>query len=335
MKTALLFILMMLVLIAPHEFGHFIVAKLCNVKVNEFSVGMGPLLFKKKKGVTQYSLRLIPIGGFCAMEGEENASDNPRAFNNKPPLQKIAILLAGVTMNVIIAIIACTIAFQVSGVPVATLDSVVKDSPAAVAGMQRGDKIIEVDGIKTPDWTSVTEAISSYEGKGDMEILVRRDGEERSFFIVPQYDENRQGYTIGIVAGITRNPFICAKYGIVTTWELNKQMLGAFKLLFTGGLHKDDVSGPVGLVKIVDQTASVGATAYLILLALVSLNLALINLLPIPGLDGGKIFFVLLKVITCGRINDESEYKATLVGMFILICIFVFVTINDVTNILK
>lgn len=332
MKTAILFILMMLILIAPHEFGHFIVAKLCNVKVNEFAVGMGPLLFKKKKGETQYSLRLIPIGGFCAMEGEDNSSDNPRAFNNKNPLQRIAILLAGVTMNVIIAFVVCIIAVQISGVPISTLDSVVKDSPAAIAGMQGDDKIVKVDGVETKEWTDVIEQIDAYEKGNVMEVTVNRDGTVMDFELVPEYDKDRQGYVIGIVATVTKNPVLAIKYGAETTVNLIHEMFNAFEMIFAKGISKDDVSGPVGLVKIVGEASSAGITSYLILLALVSLNLALINLIPIPGLDGGKLLFVILKWITRGKISDEMETKASIIGLLLLLSLFVFITINDVKN---
>ena len=143
MKTAILFVVMLLVLIIPHEWGHLIVAKLCGVRVNEFSVGMGPLLFKKQKGETQYSVRLLPLGGYCSLEGEEEAVDDPRSYSSKTPLQKIAILLAGVTMNIIIAILAMTLAYAISGIPSNTLSAVTPDSPAAEEGVQEGEKIIE------------------------------------------------------------------------------------------------------------------------------------------------------------------------------------------------
>ena len=324
---------MLLVLIIPHEWGHLIVAKLCGVKVNEFSVGMGPLLFKKQKGETQYSVRLLPLGGYCAMEGEEEAVDDPRSYSSKTPLQKIAILLAGVTMNVIIAILAITISYAVAGIPSNTLGSVTPDSPAAAAGIRAGDKILSIDGTETRTWNDVVTAIDGYH-KGDrMEIVFRRDGETQTAFLTPAYDEKEQRYMVGIVAGVTRNPVQCLTGGVRTTWEINKMMLGAFQSMIRNGIHKDDVSGPVGLVRVVNQSASYGFTSYMMLLALVSLNLAFFNIIPIPGLDGGKIFFILLKLISGGRINDDMEYKATIVGMALLLALFVFVTYNDIMNI--
>lgn len=330
-KTAILFVLMMLVLVIPHEWGHMIVARLCGVKVNEFSVGMGPLLFKKKKGDTQYSVRLLPLGGYCAMEGEETAVDSPTSYSSKTYPQKIAILLAGVTMNVIIAVIVVTISICITGVVTNSIASVTEGSPAEAAGLAAGDKIVEIDGKRTDSWEAVVEGISSY-SEGGLALTYERDGKETQTTVMPQYSEELQSYAIGITAGVTHNFFTCASRGPSATWELNKAMLLSFRMLFSGKLTRNDVAGPVGLVKIVDTAADYGIGSYLILLALVSLNLAFFNLLPIPGLDGGKLFFIFLKIITGGRINDEMEYKATVVGMALLLMFFVMVTANDILN---
>ncbi|MBQ6457115.1 MAG: RIP metalloprotease RseP [Mogibacterium sp.] len=335
MKTAILFVVMLLVLIIPHEWGHLIVAKLCGVRVNEFSVGMGPLLFKKQKGETQYSVRLLPLGGYCSLEGEEEAVDDPRSYSSKTPLQKIAILLAGVTMNIIIAILAMTLAYAISGIPSNTLSAVTPDSPAAEAGLQAGDTIIEIDGIKIRDWNSVVTAVDGYHEGDKMEIVYRRDGKTQEVFLTPDYDEENQRYMVGVVAGTTRNPLMCIKSGFTSTWEMNRMMLMTFQSMIRKGVKSDDVAGPVGLVRVVGQASSYGIASYLMLLALVSLNLAIFNIIPIPGLDGGKIFFILLKLISGGRITDDMEYKATVAGMALLLALFVLVTYNDIMNIFR
>lgn len=332
MKTAVLFVIMLLVLVIPHEWGHLIVAKLCGVKVNEFSVGMGPLIYKKQKGETQYSVRLLPLGGYCALEGEEEALDDPRSYSNKSPLQKVAILLAGVTMNVIIAILAITIAYFIAGVPSNTLGDITPGSPAEAAGILAGDRIIEIDGSPVNSWNDLIECVDAYDGSDSMKVVFKRGREEQSVVLEPAYDEETGRYMIGVVAGVSRDPAACITGGVRYTWQLNKMMLNAFAGMFRNGIKKDDVSGPVGLVRVVGQTASYGVESYLMLLALVSLNLALFNLIPIPGLDGGKIFFIILKAISGGRINDDMEYKATLAGMILLITLFILVTYNDITN---
>ena len=324
---------MMLVLVIPHEWGHMMVARWCGVKIKEFSVGMGPLIFKKQKGDTQYSLRLLPLGGYCMMEGEEEAVDSPTSYSSKTYPQKIAILLAGVTMNVIIAIIAVSVALWIGGALTNTIGEVTPGLPAEAAGLEAGDTIVAVNGKDTPEWEDVVAAIDGYK-KGDAPLAVtfEREGRENTVNVTPEYNEERKAYMLGITAGVTHSFFRTAVHGPAATWELTKAMLSGFRMLFSGKLHKDDVAGPVGLVKIVGQASDYGVAPYLMLLALVSLNLAFFNLLPIPGLDGGKIFFILLKIISGGRINDDMEYKATLVGMAVLLMLFVFITINDVMN---
>lgn len=323
---------MMLVLIIPHEWGHMIVARLCGVKINEFSVGMGPLLFKKQKGDTQYSVRLLPLGGYCAMEGEEESVDSPTSYSSKSYPQKIAILLAGVTMNVIIALLAVTISLCISGVVTNTLGAVVAGSPAEAAGLMEGDTITAINGVKTDTWDSVVEGINSWKEGETLEVTYQRESGSGTVTVVPEYNDESKSYMIGIQAGYTKDFGTILKLAPSTTWNLFTAIIDSFKMLITGGVSKDDIAGPVGLVKIVDTAADYGIAPYLMLLALVSLNLALFNLLPIPGLDGGKIFFILLKIITGGRINDDMEYKATVAGMVLLLTFFILVTVNDVMN---
>ena len=319
-------------LVIPHEWGHMTVARWCGVKINEFSVGMGPLIFKKKKGDTQYSLRLLPLGGYCAMEGEEESVDSPTSYSSKSNLQKVAILLAGVTMNIIIAVLAVTISLCIAGVVTNSLDSVVPGSPADKAGLQAGDKIIAINGENTGTWEKVVEGISSSEEGATLEVTYKRGNETGKVSVTPEYSEETGNYMIGIVAGTTKDFLTCVRLAPVTTWELNKSLIESFKLLFTGHVSRNDIAGPVGLVKIVDTAADYGIAPYLMLLAIVSLNLAIFNLIPIPGLDGGKIFFILLKIISGGRINDDMEYKATVIGMIVLLTLFALITLNDVMN---
>ena len=323
---------MLLVLVIPHEWGHMTVARWCGVKIKEFSVGMGPLIFKKQKGDTQYSLRLLPLGGYCAMEGEEETIDSPDSYSSKSNPQKIAILLAGVTMNVIIAIVAVTIALCASGVVCNTLDSVQTGSPAEAAGLRAGDTIVAINGVKTNTWEKVVNGVNTYDGSEPLEITYERNGERSTVSVSPELSEETGSYMIGIVAGVTNDFWTCAKMGPATTWELNKSIIEGFKMLFTGRVGKDEITGPVGLVKVVGVASDYGIASYLMLLAIVSLNLAIFNLIPIPGLDGGKIFFILLKIISGGRINDDMEYKATIIGMAVLLTLFALITINDVMN---
>jgi regulator of sigma E protease len=236
-------------------------------------------------------------------------------------------------MNIVIAILAVTISLAIGGMTTSTIEATSPGSPAEAAGLAAGDKIIEISGHEIDSWNDVIDAINAYkEGDGELEVVYLRDGEEHTAQMTPEFDAETQRYMIGITSHITRDPVKCISNGVKSTWELNKMMLSAFASIFKRGISRDDVSGPVGLVKVVNETSSYGIVPYLMLLSLVSLNLALFNIIPIPGLDGGKIFFILLKVISGGRITDDMEYKATLVGMALLLTLFILVTVNDVRN---
>ena len=334
MVTAILFVVMLLVLVIPHEWGHMMVAKLCGVKVNEFSVGMGPLLFQRKKGDTLYSVRALPLGGFCAMEGEEEAVDSPNSYSSKSNLQKIAILLAGVTMNILLAVLVSIIVVGISGFPSNILQEVTAGSPAEKAGVIAGDKIIEIDGTDVKDWNDVTTAIDADKDGHSMHFVIERDGKTLEMDIAPEYLEDEKRYVVGIVSKYERDILRSIPEGIKFSAQLGLAFIDAIAGMFRNGINPDDVAGPVGLVRAVDQTSSYGFTSYLMLLIIVSLNLAFFNLLPIPGLDGGKIFFILLKVISGGRITDDMEYKATIAGIILLISLAVLITFNDVKNLL-
>ena len=332
MLTAILFILMLLILVIPHELGHFIMAKINHVQVNEFSVGMGPLIYQKQKGETMYSIRLLPLGGYCAMEGEDEESNNPRAFSNKSAVQKISVLLAGVMMNVLIALIIISCVMFKSGVPTNVLASGDVDSPAMQAGLLAGDEIVSIEGQETRNWTDTIVRLSHYDGKDTIEVTVKRDGAIKNFNITPTYDTEREQYVIGIVSAVSENPLKVIPYSITYTKNLNTAIIKSFVMLFTGKLSKDDVSGPVGMVKIVNSTKSYGIETYLMLIAIVSLNLAIFNIIPFPALDGGRVLFVLIRAITGNAISDELEGTFHVVGFLLLIGLFIFITINDVIN---
>lgn len=323
---------MLLVLVIPHEWGHLIVAKLCGVKVNEFSVGMGPLLFQRRKGDTMYSVRLLPLGGYCAMEGEEKAVDSPTSYSSKSNLQKVSILLAGVTMNILLAVLVSILVVAISGFPSNTLAEVTPGSPAQQAGLLAGDTIIEIDGSHVKEWNDVTDEIDNNKEGRSMHFVVERDGETIEVDITPELLEEENRYVVGIVTMYKRNILRSIPEGVKFSAELGIAFANAIAQMFTNGINPDDVAGPVGLVRAVDQTSSYGLASYLVLLIIVSLNLAFFNLLPIPGLDGGKIFFIILKVISRGRITDDMEYKATIAGMVLLIAFAILITFNDLRN---
>ncbi len=331
MLTAILTILLFLILITPHEFGHFIVAKLCGVQVNEFAIGMGPAIWQKQKGETLYSIRAIPLGGYNAMEGENEESDNPRAFNNKSVPQKLAVLFAGAGMNVIVAIILLSFSISASGIVMQPLELVREGSPAEAAGLQAGDTITAINGTPTDSWSDVVTGIDGCEAGVPMEVEVRRGKETFTTTLVPEIGEDGRT-VIGIQATISHSVLLGFRYGVPATWEMNKLMLESFVSMFRNGVSKDDVSGPVGIVTLVNETSQYGISSFLYLAALISLNLAIINLLPFPALDGGRIIFVIIRKITGNMITDKIEGYVHMVGMVLLLTLFLFITWNDISR---
>lgn len=331
--TVFLTILMLMIITVPHEFGHLVTAKLFRIKVNEFAIGMGPLIASKDMGETKYSLRAVPIGGFCAMEAENEESDDEGAFNNKPAWQRIIVLASGAAINVLVALTLMIIITIYVGVPTNTLDKVVPNSPAASSGILAGDKIISIDGKETSSWIDTVTAISKNRDGKTMEIVVSRDGMENTFIITPKKDKDGR-LVIGIVSRASHNVFLCAGQGIKVTWRLNNQMIGALKQMAHKGISKDSVTGPVGMAGLVNKTAHTGILSYLYLVALISLNMAIVNLLPFPALDGGRIIFVLIRKVTGNVISAKAEGYMHLAGFGVLIALFVFITWQDLTRVL-
>ena len=331
METAILAIILFCVMIFPHELGHYIAAKRLGVKVNEFAFGMGPVIWKKQKGETLHSIRLFPIGGFCSMEGEDEDSDEPRAFNNKKPWQKIIILAAGSFMNVLCAILIMSIVVGVLGFTTTTIDTVSEGSPAETAGIMAGDEITAIDGQPIEAWTDVSAAIASAEG-GQIIMTVQRDGRTLEAAVTP--DQTQDGaYLIGITSRVSHNPFRAVAEGAKSTWNITVSMFQTLSQLFTGQLGADSLSGPVGMVQMVSQTTQYGWWYYGFLTALICINLAIINMLPLPALDGGRIIFVIISMITGRPVSQKVEGTVHFVGIMLLFGLMAYVTFNDITRI--
>lgn len=328
MITAILTILLFFILIIPHEFGHFIVAKLMGVQVNEFAVGMGPLLFTHQGKETKYSIRAFPLGGYCAMEGENEESDNERAFNNKSPIKKLAILLAGAFMNIITAVILITIMITSIGIPTDKIGIVDKGSPAYEAGIRKNDKISVVNSEKTDNWQDVAKAIEQLKPNEKAKIVIQRSGKERTLSVIPKQKKDRT--VIGISPKMSHNIINTLPQGIKATYRVNHELLQGFWKLIKGGVSKDDIAGPVGIVKLVSSSNSISTFCWLA--AIISLNLALLNLLPFPALDGGRILFVIIRGITGKMISDKVEGIIHTIGMSILIMLFLVITFNDIVK---
>lgn len=327
--TVIYAVILFVMLIFPHELGHFTVAKAVGVKVNEFAFGMGPAIFQRQKGETLYSIRLIPIGGYCAMEGENEESESSRAFNNKPVWAKISVLLAGAAMNVLIAILAMTLVMGYIGTATTTIDEVQTGTPAYEAGLLSEDKVLSVNGTPIEKWNDIAAAIGSGEDK--LSITVERNGEEKTFEMTPEKTEDGR-YIIGVTSKVSHNALTAVSNGAKGTWSMTKGMFSALAQLVSGEVSTDELSGPVGIVSLVSETKNYGMIYFGYLVALISLNLALMNMLPLPALDGGRIIFVIIRKITGKMISDNLEGKIHGAGMILLFGFMIFVTWNDITR---
>lgn len=329
--TIIYAILIFCVLIFVHEFGHFIAAKACGVKVNEFSIGMGPAFFKKQKGETLYSLRIFPIGGFCAMEGEDEDSNDERAFNRKPAWQRAVVLAAGAFMNLLTAVILMIIIAFWSGQATTVVDEVLDDSPAYEAGLQSGDEIVAVNDSRINDWNDILAAIGG--SKADsVELTVERNGRNISVTSAIECDEEAGRSKVGIKPVVRHNIIESIGTGIKNTGNMTVMMYDIIKELITGGVSAKELSGPVGIVYAVNDTAKAGIIYVVYLSALLSLNLAIMNMLPFPALDGGRLLFLLIRKITGKRVTDEMEGKIHFIGIVLLMALMVYVTWNDIVK---
>ena len=336
------------VLIAVHELGHFMAAKACGVRVNEFSIGMGPALWKKQKGETQYSLRLFPVGGFCAMEGEEEDSDDPTALNNQGFWAKLLIFAAGAAMNFIAGLLIILVLYadaQAFYVPVVA--GFADGCPLESAdGLQEGDRLLRIDGEKVYVYSDIS-LLMGLNKTGAFDLQIERNGEVitlRDFTMERREstDQNGKAYTgYGLYFGAEE-----ATLGRKLSYSWNNAMDFArlvrlsLQMLVTGQAGVKDLSGPVGIVSTMTQVGEQAATtraaveniAYLA--ALIAVNLAVMNLLPLPALDGGKIFFLVINAVSMQlfkkQIPAKYENYIHFAGLILLLALMAVITFSDV-----
>ena len=336
------------VLIAVHELGHFMAAKACGVRVNEFSIGMGPALWKKQKGETQYSLRLFPVGGFCAMEGEEEDSDDPTALNNQGFWAKLLIFAAGAAMNFIAGLLIILVLYadaQAFYMPVVA--GFADGCPLESAdGLQEGDRLLRIDGEKVYVYSDIS-LLMGLNKTGAFDLQIERNGEVitlRDFTMERREDTDQNGkaYTgYGLYFGAEE-----ATLGRKLSYSWNNAMDFArlvrlsLQMLVTGQAGVKDLSGPVGIVSTMTQVGEQAATtraaveniAYLA--ALIAVNLAVMNLLPLPALDGGKIFFLVINAVSMQlfkkQIPAKYENYIHFAGLILLLALMAVITFSDV-----
>jgi regulator of sigma E protease len=317
------------ILIFVHELGHFATAKFFGVKVNEFAIGMGPAFFKKERGETTYSLRAIPIGGFCSLEGQDEDSPDEKAFHRKPAWQRAIILAAGSLMNVVLAVLILGAILFSLGYPSTTIEQVSPNSPAQEAGLIAGDRILAIEGISINRWEEIPLAVGNREPGEKVTLEISRSG--AILTVITGTTTGEDGRTVmGIAPAFEKKPFRALWDGAKSTWNMTVSMIDILKQLFTGEVPATELTGPVGIVYMVGDTAKMGASYVAYLGALISLNLAIINLLPFPALDGGRLLFLAIRKVTGKIITDEIESKIHIIGIVLLFGLMIFVTWQDI-----
>lgn len=330
MITIISSIIIFLLVILIHEFGHFIVAKMNGVSVLEFSIGMGPKLFQRESNGTLYSLRVLPVGGYCQLEGEDEENDSPNSLNNQSPLVRLKVILAGAIMNFILAFILLILLMSVSRVST-EVSGVIKDSPAYSSGIQTGDQIVSINGENVSDGEELLKSIK--ESQGDLNIGVIRDSQSKNIKVTPRLENNIRKIGVNFQEEYNIKNFSIVKgfkKGLITFLNLTGMLYKFLGMLITGQLGLGGVSGPVGVVKEIGNAAKTGVANLIFLLAYININLGVFNLLPIPALDGGRAIFILIEMIFGKKISEEKEGYIHMVGLILLLALIAIVTIKDV-----
>ena len=340
--VALLFFGLMIML---HEFGHFTCAKLFKVKVNEFSLGMGPALFKRKRGDTQYAVRLFPIGGYVSMEGEDADSEDDRAFGKKPVWQRIIIVAAGAIMNLLLGILLMILMLSTSGDLIGSnvIHSMTEDSVSAQYGLQEGDRFLEIDGHRV--WSDLDLSfLLSRSDDGVFDFVVERDGEKVTLNDVHFATEEVDGVTLVhydfIIIGETPNFWNVTKNAFTQSASIVRMVWLSLFDLVTGRYGLSQLAGPIGTMDIISDVTATAASSgnignLLMILAFITINIGVANLLPLPALDGGRLLFLVIEGIRRKPVNPKYEGYVHAAGMVLLLLLMVVVSLNDILRIAR
>lgn len=330
-QTLIASIIVFGLIIFVHELGHYIAARLSGIKVLELALGFGPRLIGWSRGGTDYSLRIIPFGGFCRMLGEDpSEKDDPGNFTEKPLLSRIAVVVAGPLMNFVLALLLLfSVYFFFVGVPITDstgIGNVVPGHPAAEAGLQAGDQLIAIDGVNVSNWNDVVSLIEDKEGR-QVELAFIRDGKQNVISITPIAEETPEG-TRGVIGITPRVEKFVFGGAINSSFQYISFVLVATYQTLTGKVPLE-VVGPVGIISFVGQAANNGIVSLMLLTALISFSLCIMNLLPIPALDGGRLLFLLIEGIRRRPLDPEKEGFIHMIGFAILIILILLITYND------
>lgn len=331
-------VLMFLVLIIIHEFGHFVIAKLFKVRVNEFAVGFGPKLFKVQGKETLYRFNLIPFGGYCAMEGEDEESSDPRAFCNAKAWKRFLIVAAGAVFNLILGL--AIVAVQITGDPYVVTTKVARfedNAVSAVSGLQVGDEIVEIDGRGVYTYYDIAYAFTAVED-GDLQMKVIRDGEKINLENVSFATENEDGInyiTLDFKFLAEKKTFLnVIESTFKTTFSYCRTVWFSLVDLIGGKYGISAVSGPVGVTATIGEAARLGIRNILPIMALITVNLGIFNLLPIPALDGGRLLFIFLEMVLRRPVAKKYEGIIHAVGLVLLLLLMALVTFKDIWSLI-
>lgn len=339
-------VLMFLVLVAPHEGGHFAAAKLCGVRVFEFSIGMGTRVVSGVRGGTLYALRALPIGGYVRLSGMEPGDyADPRGFHRRPALQRLLILAAGPVVNFVMAALIMTgvYAFLANPYP-ARIAEVVPNSPAQAAGLHAGDRVEKVNGISVVHPEDVRRIEDSAPGEPLALTLVSASGESRTVTVTPEYDAKRKAYLVGIATQlqmvtpggqVIRTPLDAVAGGLAFPYQAAAGIVGGFGQLISGQIPggifgPEGATGPIGIATITYQSAQLGFADWLTVAAALSVALGLANLLPLPALDGGRMVVVILERLRGRPFDRDRELAVQRAGLVALLVLVAFIAYFDI-----
>lgn len=345
----ILFILILGILVFVHELGHFLTAKKSGVFIHEFSIGMGPLIktIKGKDGIN-YSIRALPIGGYVQMAGEIYEDDDTdkipkdQFMCNRPWYQRFIVLVAGVFNNFLLAIILLFIIALIWGAPSLkpVIYDVTEDSPIEAAGIVGGDVITEINGKKVKTWDKAQLLLMIKSKNDTYDITVKHeDGKSDTYNIQPTEKEDAEGnksrvFGIEMKAEVKKGFVPAVKYAFQKFGSTMEQMGLTLSYLFTGKLSINNLSGPVGIYSVVGETRQAGVSSVLFLIAYLSINLGIMNILPIPALDGGHVLFLIIELITRKKVNQKVESVTTTIFFVLLLLLMLYVTIHDVIRLI-
>lgn len=331
------------IIVFVHEFGHFIVAKMNKITVNEFAIGMGPAIFSFTKNETKYSLRILPLGGYCLMMGQDEELEDENAFGNKSVWVRMAVILAGPFFNFILSFILAIFLVHFAGVDPAEVTHVYEGSGAQEAELMEGDIITSMNGSRIYNYREITLFMQMNDASKPIEIEgIHKNGDEFSITVQPKLQPDGM-YLMGIQGGTRPSKGLLEdfQYGALELRYWVKATVSSLKLIVTGGVGRDDVMGVVGMGNVMNdvmvEAKSFGFATVLLnilnFIVLLSVNIGVMNLLPIPALDGGRLLFLFIEAIRRKKIPQDKEAVVHMIGFVLLMLLMIFVFYNDIVNV--